>query len=140
MNYKILSLGIALACLTAIWAGTMAAERRHVPARDERPARVRQVFIIKDDVPVKVQVGQIVRVEGMIPSGMGDISIETRGPARLLTTTEVKTFMGGTPAVGAQIKEFEVRAEARGNARLIVTIENSILHRRDTKNFNLEIQ
>jgi len=140
MKNKILSLAVAFACLVVICAGAAPAKQEKVEGKPERGRRVRHVVIVQGDKPAKVSVGQIVRVQGSIPSGMGEISVKTEGPVRLVATNDVTNIVDGHTRIGAQIREFEVRAQKKGKAKVIITIDNKIQKTTDTKEFSLEIE
>lgn len=111
----------------------------------ERPAAAsrtgnRRVAVVQGTKPARIEVGEIVRVEGTVPSGMGEVSVKTEGPVRLIATNDIRQVIDGAVPIGAMTREFEVRAQKPGKARVIVTIDNKIANKVDTLVFALEIQ
>lgn len=125
----------AVACITAIAADQGNAD---VPAA-AAPAH-RQVVIVEGDKPANVEVGDIVRVEGSGPSGMVKITAKTEGPVKLVATNDITRVVNGSMVIGAMIREFEVKAQGKGTAKIIVTVDNTIAKTTDTKEFTVEIR
>jgi hypothetical protein len=126
---------VAVVCTIAI-----AADQGNSDAAAPSAAAHRQVVIVEGDKPAKVEVGNVVRVEGSGPSGMVEITAKTEGPVKLIATNDVRRIVNGSPMIGAMVREFEVRAQAKGTGKIIVTIDNRIAKKTDTKEFTVEIR
>ena len=100
----------------------------------------RAVVVVEGDVPVKVKIGDIVRVIGSGPAGMVEVSVKTEGPLKLVATNDIREFINGHPKIGSTIREFEAKATGKGQAKVVVTINNHIQKKTETKEFNIEVE
>ncbi len=99
-----------------------------------------RVVVVEGEASAKVDVGEVVRVTGSGPSGMVEITVKTEGPVKLVGTNSVRRVVNGGNMIGEMTKEFEVKANAQGAAKVIVTIANKIAKTTDTKVFNLDVR
>jgi hypothetical protein len=114
-------------------------EGEQAPAASSTPA-VRTVVVVEGDAPVKVKVGDIVRVVGSGPSGVVDISAKTEGSLKMVGTNAVREVVNGHNKIGAVIREFEAKATRQGQAKIIVTIDNRLQKKADTREFNIVVE
>lgn len=126
---------IALVCMSAV-----ALEQGKPEASTATAPACQRLVIVEDDQPVKVEVGEIVRVEGSGPSGMVEITAKTEGPVKLARTNDVRRVANGHTLIGAMTREFEVKAQGKGTAKIVVTVNNKIAKKIDTKEFKIEIR
>jgi hypothetical protein len=130
---------LVLAVLAAVSTSLVA------PAQDPSGAgadatKVRPLVIVEGSEPAKVQIGDVVRVVGTIPSGMGVVSATTQGPVKLVATNHVRRVVNGKTMIGVMTTEFEVLAQGAGSAKVVVTIENKIRNSTEKKEFNVDIR
>jgi len=102
--------------------------------------QTRRVVRIDGASLVKVAVEEIVRVQADIPAGQGAITARTEGPVALIATSDIRQVVHGNPSVGVETKEFDVRAQRRGKAKIVVTIDNKTRKTQETKEYLLEIE
>ena len=126
---------VAVACTIVL-----AADQGKSDAAAASAAAHRQVVIVEGDKSAKVEVGNVVRVEGSGPSGMVEITAKTEGPVKLVATNDVRRIVNGSPMIGEMVREFEVKAQAKGTGKIVVTIDNRITKKTETKGFTVEIQ
>jgi hypothetical protein len=132
--------GVMLVSAVAVICAAAIAADQDNPDAAAPAAAHRQVVIVEGDKPAKVEVGDIVRVEGSGPSGMVKITAKTEGPVKLVATNDIRRIVNGSPMIGAMIREFEVKAQGKGTAKIIVTVDNKIAKKTDTKEFTVEIR
>jgi hypothetical protein len=100
-----------------------------------------KVVIVAEGEPLPaVKVGDVVRITGSGAVGRTEVSATVEGPAKLVSTTVVRRFKDGKPLIGATIKEFEIKAEAKGKAVIKVTVADSIDKKSTTKEYTLQIE
>jgi hypothetical protein len=137
---KLLSVGLVLAVVAAVSARALFDDQEAQAPAGEAASASRTVLTVEGDTPVKVEVGNIVRVIGSGPSGMVDIAAKTEGPVKLVATNNVREIVNGHPKIGAMIREFEVKATDKGQAKVVITITNRIQKTTETKEFNIEVE
>ena len=126
--------------IVAICVSVFAADQGSSDAAPPAASPPHRVVIVEGDAPAKVEVGEVVRVEGSGPSGMVEITAKTEGPVKLVETNDVRRVVNGGAVIGAMIREFEVKAQGKGAAKITVTIDNKITKKTDTKEFRVEIR
>jgi hypothetical protein len=100
----------------------------------------RIVTIPKDDTQFKVKVGEFVRVSGSGPSGVVEISAKSEGPIKLTASSVIRTVAHGHPLIGEFIKEFDFKADQKGQAKIVILIENNIQKSSEKKEFNIDVE
>jgi hypothetical protein len=103
------------------------------------PAEDRTIIEIVKGNQAKAAVGNVVRVKGSIPSGMGEITAEVVGPGKIIATNNVQQQSGGQTLIGMHVKEFEVVAEEKGKITITVTIDNKIQKRKSTRKYTVTV-
>lgn len=102
---------VVLALLTACAPNGLRADRR--------------VVIVNSEIPVRVNVGDVVRISDRTEPG-GTISVSVEGTGKLISTNtvnRVKVDRGWVDALG---KEFEVLAESPGQIKITVTLDSKL--------------
>jgi hypothetical protein len=126
--------------VAAICASAFAAEQGTPEAATRPTTTCNRVVVVEGDSPAKVNVGDIVRVRASGPSGMVEITARTEGPVKLVRTNDVRRVVNGGAVIGEMIREFEVKAKRSGSAKVVVTIDNRITKKAETRRFKLEVR
>src|SRR5438093_318638 len=103
-------------------------------------AQEKNVIVAEGDKLPTVKVGDVIRISGSGAAGRTEISASVKGPAKLVSTANVRKFKDGKPLIGAVTKEFEIRAQKRGKAVIKVNIKDVVENKTETKEYELEIK
>ncbi|MGA2796297.1 MAG: hypothetical protein ABSE63_01830, partial [Thermoguttaceae bacterium] len=129
---------IFILCLLVIGAFSLAIGQEKPDAVTAKSDRI--VTIPKDDTQFKVKVGEFVRVSGSGPSGVVEISAKSEGPIKLTASSVIRTVAHGHPLIGEFIKEFDFKADQKGQAKIVILIENNIQKSSEKKEFNIDVE
>src|SRR5437879_2316723 len=72
-------------------------------------AQEKNVIVAEGDKLPAVKVGDVIRISASGAAGRTEISASVKGPAKLVSTANVRKFKDGKPLIGAVTKEFEIR-------------------------------
>jgi hypothetical protein len=103
------------------------------------PAEERTIIEIIKGNQAKAAVGNVVRLKGSLPSGMGEITAEVVGPGKIIATNNVQQQSGGQLLIGMHVKEFEVAAEEKGKITVTVIVENKVQKRKSTRKYTITV-
>ena len=103
-------------------------------------AQEKNVIVAEGDKLPTVKVGDVIRISASGAAGKTEISASVKGPAKLVSTANVRKFKDGKPLIGAVTKEFEIRAQKRGKAVIKVNIKDVVENKTETKEYELEIK
>jgi hypothetical protein len=140
VSEKLLGVGFVFVVVAAISARAFSDDQEEQAPATKPAVADRTVVTVQGDSPAKVKVGDIVRVKGSGPSGMVDISVKTDGPVKLVATNNVREIVKGHAKIGVMVKEFEVKATDKGQAKVMITITNRIQKTTESKEFNIEVE
>ena len=73
-------------------------------------AQEKNVIVAEGDKLPTVKVGDVIRISASGAVGRTEISASVKGPAKLVSTANIRKFKDGKPLIGAVTKEFEIRA------------------------------
>ena len=140
MKERRLSLAVAFALVAVLCAHSPGASHERPDDAPGSAAAIRKVVIPEGNEPVRVTVGEIVRISGSGPAGMVEITVRTQGPVKLVATNDIRRVVNGHNIVGATIKEFELKAQKKGQAKVVITIKNKIHNTAETKEVRIEVE
>ena len=103
-------------------------------------AEERTVIEIIRGTKAQATVGDVIRVAGRIPAGQGTISVDVKGPGKLVSTSSLRQISNGRPLIGSSFKEFEIQAEAMGTITITVTIDNRVQRREQKTEYAVEVK
>ena len=103
-------------------------------------AEERTVIEITRSTKAQASVSDVVRVSGKIAAGQGEISVDLKGPGKLVATNSVRQFANSRPLLGLSIKEFEIRAEDAGQITITVTVSNKIQRKEQRTEYMIEVK
>jgi hypothetical protein len=98
------------------------------------------LIVAEGDKLPTVKVGDTLRISRSGPSGKTEITAKVEGPAKVVSTTEVREYVNGQPKIGAFTKEFVIKANSAGTAKVIVSIKDTISGETTTKEMELKIE
>jgi len=101
---------------------------------------VRTVIVVEGTELPAVKVGDVVRLSRSAAAGRGEMSAVVHGPARLVSTTDVRRFVDGRPPLGAVVREFEIRAEKPGTATIQVETKDPVGKTSQVQEYRLLIE
>ena len=82
----------------------------------------------------------MVRVQGRIAAGQGDVSAKVTGAGKLLHTSRVRVFANGRPLIGSSVTEFEVRAEKASKVTITVTTTNKVQGTKEERKYTVDVE
>jgi hypothetical protein len=132
--------GLGLIILGLVLLGTYSWALAQEKPTESGAKTDRIVTIPKDETQFKIKVGEFVRVSGEGPSGMVEITSKSEGPIKPISTSVMRTVARGHLLIGEFIKEFEFKADQKGEAKIIVSIENKVQKKTEKKEFNIKIE
>ena len=103
-------------------------------------AEERTVIEILRGTKAQAAVGDVIRVAGRIPSGQGAVSVDVKGPGKLVSTSALRQMSNGRPLIGSCVKEFDIQAEERGTITITVTIDNRVQRREQKTEYTVEVK
>jgi hypothetical protein len=78
------------------------------------------IITVEGPNPVKVKVGDVIRVAGSVPAG-GAIEEKLTGPGTIQSANVVRRFKNGKPVIGLTVKEFTIKANKPGTIKITIT-------------------
>ena len=103
-------------------------------------AEERTIIEMTRGTKAQASVNDVIRVGGKIAAGQGEISVDVKGPGKLVATNSVRQFANGRPLLGLSIKEFEVKAEEAGQITITVTVSNKIQRKEQKTEYMVEVK
>lgn len=96
------------------------------------------IVLVEGTELAKFVVGDTIRVQAAAPPG-NSVSVKTDGPVTLIAQRSVTKLINGRPDLGALAREFEVRADELGQAKIILTFEDARQNPTGKREIPLEI-
>jgi hypothetical protein len=103
-------------------------------------AQEKTVIVAEGNQLPAVKVGDVVRITQSAAAGRTQFTVSVAGPAKLVSTTNIRKFVDGRPLIGAMTKEFEIKAEMKGKATIKIETKDLVDKKTEVKEYTLIIE
>src|SRR5262249_18148609 len=102
-----------------------------------KATKARTVSVIPSGDSATAEVGDVIRVQGRVAAGQGDVAATVAGAGKLFPTSRVRVIANGRPLIGSSVTAFEVRAEKEGRITITVTTSSKVQGTKEAKEFTV---
>ena len=98
------------------------------------------IIVIDDRQVPELAVGDTIRLVESGPAGITTITAEVSDGLKLTSSKSVRIYQNGKPLIGADTKEFEIKAEKKGKAKIKISVKNMIDKKTEIFEIDVEVK